>query len=223
MTLPLTSEALDAFRAKLTEFATAIYLRDGLDGLSLRALAAEAGVSRSTPYTYFGSKDHIVDSIRAAGFDRLTARCREAFAATASALERMKVLGWTVVRFACDEPALYRLMFSRPVFTGEVSEPLGLALARFREVSRPPLDEAVAGGLVRGTLATDALRRTTWAAFHGLISLHLQGHFESAEQLHADFELLNEIIAHGILVERPGSAGRADVAKPTRTKKGAKR
>jgi AcrR family transcriptional regulator len=213
VTLPLTPEALDAFRARLTDVATAIYLRDGLDGLSLRTLAAKAGVSRSTPYTYFGSKDHIVDSIRAAGFDRLTARCREAFVGGGEPLARMKLLGWTVVRFACDEPAIYRLMFSRPVFTGEVSEPLGQALARFREVSRPPLDEAVAAGLVRSTLAPDALRRATWAAFHGLISLHLQGHFESTEQLHADFELLNQIIAHGILVEREATA------RPARTRK----
>jgi AcrR family transcriptional regulator len=212
MTLPLTPEALDAFRAKLTDVATALYLREGLEGVSLRTLAAKAGVSRSTPYTYFGSKEHIVDSIRAAGFDRLTARCRDAFAGTATALERMKVLGWTVVRFAGDEPEIYRLMFSRPVFTGEVSEPLGAAIARFREVSRPPLDEAIGAGLVRGALDPEALRRTTWAAFHGLISLHLQGHFESS-QLHADFELMNEIIAHGILVER------ADPPRTTRTTK----
>jgi AcrR family transcriptional regulator len=203
MTVPLTPSELEAFRGTLTTAATQLYLRDGIEALSLRNLAAEAGVSRSTPYSYFASKQEIVDSVRAAGFDRLTARCRAAFAEADGPLPRMKVLGWTVVRFACDEPEIYRLMFSRPVFTGQLSGPLAAALARFREVSRPPLEEAMKGGFVRKGLDADALRRTTWAAFHGLISLHLQGHFESPEQLAADFELLNEIIAYGILTETP--------------------
>jgi AcrR family transcriptional regulator len=203
MTLPLTPQAVQSFRVRLTDLATALYLRDGLEGLSLRALAAAAGVSRSTPYGYFGSKEDIVDSIRAAAFDRLTARCTAAFAGAAGPLARMKALGWAVVRFACDEPDVYRLMFSRPVFEGQVSAPLQEALARFRGVSRPPLVEAMGAGLVRPGLEEQALRRATWAAFHGLISLHLQGHFESSV-LAADFELLNQIIAQGILM--PGQA-----------------
>jgi hypothetical protein len=74
-------------------------------------------------------------------------------------------------------------------------------LARFRKISRPPLDEAVRRGLVRGDPAT--LRRATWAAFHGLILLYLHGHFESDRQLEADFEALNQMIGYGILSGRP--------------------
>jgi AcrR family transcriptional regulator len=217
MTVALTPTQVQQFRGQLTAAATRLFLRDGPEALSLRALAAEAGVSRSTPYSYFASKQDIVDSIRAAGFDRLTARCQQAFTATAGPLERMKILGWTVVAFASAEPAVYRLMFSRPVFTGQLSAPLAEALARFREVSRPPLDQAIKAGLVRRSLDAEALRRTTWAAFHGLISLHLQGHFESPQQLAADFELLNQIIAQGILVEP--AAARLAAPKPARKKR----
>jgi AcrR family transcriptional regulator len=205
MTVALTPAQVQEFRGTLTRAATALFLRDGLDALSLRNLAAEAGVSRSTPYSYFANKEEIVDSVRAAGFDRLTARCQQAFARSPAGPERMKVLGWTVVRFALDEPEIYRLMFSRPVFSGALAGPLAQAVARFREVSRPPLDEAIKRGLIRKSLDPEALRRTTWAAFHGLISLHLQGHISSPEQLASDFELLNQIIARGILTEPVGA------------------
>jgi AcrR family transcriptional regulator len=203
MTVALTPAQIEEFRGTLIQAATTLFLRGGLEALSLRNLAAAAGVSRSTPYGYFASKEEIVDSIRAAGFDRLTARCRKAFSEMPAGPERMKVLGWTVVRFAIDEPEIYRLMFSRPVFNDKLGPPLEQAVARFREVSRPPLDEAVKRGLIRKSLDPEALRRTTWAAFHGLISLHLQGHVGATDQLAADFELMNQIIAHGILAEKP--------------------
>jgi AcrR family transcriptional regulator len=200
VTRALTEDAVAAFRKQLTALATQLYLRDGLDALSLRNLAKEGGVSRSTPYNYFASKQDIVDSVRAAGFDRLTERCRAALAEEPGILERMRLLGWTLVQFARAEPKLYRLMFSGPVFSGDVARPLQEAIARFREVSRPPLDEALKKRWVRGDPET--LRRATWAAFHGLISLHLDGHFESPKQLERDFGALNEIIGYGILTER---------------------
>jgi AcrR family transcriptional regulator len=200
MTLPLTNEAVDFFRARLTEVATRLYLERGLEGLSLRALAEAAGVSRTTPYNYFANKSEIVDSIRAAGFDQLTARCERELGKAPGPLEKMRALGFAVVGFARAEPDLYRLMFSGPVFTDEVSPIIRDAVTRFRKVSRPPLEEAFKKRLVRGD--REALRRVTWAAFHGLIMLHLDGHLASPRQLEKDFELLNEILGHGILTGR---------------------
>jgi AcrR family transcriptional regulator len=199
MRAALTRAEIDSSRVRLTEIATALFVRSGADALSLRNLAAAAGMSRSTPYGYFRDKGEIVDSVRAAGFDRLTARCAAELASAADPLEGMYLLGKAVVAFACDEPEVYRLMFTGPVFTGDVSRVLAAAVKRFREVSRPPLDEAIRLGLVHGN--PDALRRATWAAFHGLIALHLQGHLDR-RQLEADFELLNEIIGSGILTAK---------------------
>jgi AcrR family transcriptional regulator len=216
VTLSLSSADIEAFRRRLTELATGLYLRGGEEGLTLRALAQEAGVSRTTPYSYFEDKDDILDSIRAAGFDRLTDRCAAALAAEPEVLARMRALGWAVVCFARAEPGIYQLMFSRPVFRGQLRPVLARAIERFRQVSRPPLDEAVRRGLVRGD--PDTLRRVTWAAFHGLILLGLHGHLESERQLESDFLTLNEIIGFGILVDRdrtPTRKARTARTKPT--------
>ena len=200
-----TSESIEAFRRRLTEVATRIYVERGSEAVSLRNVAREAGISRGTPYGYFENKQAIIDSIRAAGFDRLTQRCERAFEHERDCMIKMRRLGLEVVQFACDEPAIYALMFSRPVFHGELDDDLAEAIERFRAVSRPPLEEAIGKGLVRGD--PDVLRRVTWAAFHGLVSLYVHGHIESKSALLADFEQLNHIIGHGILVPPPGSEG----------------
>jgi AcrR family transcriptional regulator len=207
----LTPEAIEATRAELTEIATRLFVQNGVEALSLRKLAAAAGMSRTTPYGYFESKQEIIDSIRAAGFDRLTSRAAAGIEAASGPLAKMQALGRAVVRFACDEPEVYGLIFSGPVFTGEVSAVLARAVARFREVSRPPLDEAIRRGLVRGD--PDALRRVTWAAFHGLVLLHLHGHSD-AKQLEIDFDFLDHVIGHGILGRRDPHAEESTTGHP---------
>jgi AcrR family transcriptional regulator len=194
---PLSPEAIEASRERLTEIATGLFVSEGVDAVSLRNLARAAGMSRSTPYGYFESKQEILDCIRAAGFDRLTGRCKASLEGTAGPLTQMYSLGQAVVLFAAEEPAVYQLMFGGPLFTGAVAPTLAAAIERYREVSRPALEDAVEQGLVRGD--PDTIRRTTWAAVHGLISLYLHGHFEPKSQLEMDFTALNQIIAYGIL------------------------
>jgi AcrR family transcriptional regulator len=199
MRMPLTESELDAWRRHLTTVATRLFVKDGVEALSLRSIGAAAGMSRSTPYGYFANKAEIVDSIRAAGFDRLTERSREALAALDDPMSAMRELSRVAVRFACAERAVYMLMFDAPVFSGEVSPLLAAAVERFREVSRPPLDEAIRRKLVTGD--AEALRRITWAAFHGLVALHLRGHLDE-KQLERDVERMNDAIGFGILSDK---------------------
>lgn len=199
----LTHAAVDALRLRLTHVATQLFVDGGVEALSLRNLAANAGMSRCTPYTYFRNKQEIVDGVRAAGLDRLTACCVDHLDAANGPMAQMRALSEAVVAFALREPAVYQLIFSGPVFSAHASPVLAAAVERFRAVSRPPLDQAVAWGLVRGD--ADTLRRVTWAAFHGLVMLHLQSH-STADQLGKDVDALNQVIGHGVLVGAHGPA-----------------
>jgi AcrR family transcriptional regulator len=210
-----TQDSIRAFRRQLCDVATRLYVEQGIDAVSVRNVAREAGISRGTPYGYFANKQDLVDAVRAAAFDRLTARCKAGLDDEPDCMAQMRRLGWEVVRFACDEPAIYALMFNEPVFHGELGEQLAAAIGRFRAVSRPPLDEAIRTGAVHGD--PEVLRRLTWAAFHGLVSLYLHGHIGSAEALASDFEQLNQIIGHGILA--PHGAAKTTKRASTRRKK----
>ena len=55
-------------KVSLIEAANTILLRDGADALSLRAIAAEVGVSHMAPYAHFKNKKELISSIAEAGF-----------------------------------------------------------------------------------------------------------------------------------------------------------
>lgn len=48
---------------RLVDAAVIVVRADGYDGLSVRGVAANAGVAAATAYTYFASKDHLVAEV----------------------------------------------------------------------------------------------------------------------------------------------------------------
>ena len=55
-------------RATLLRVATERVVNEGIDSLSLRKLAEEAGVSRTAPYHHFKDKNALLNAIAAQGF-----------------------------------------------------------------------------------------------------------------------------------------------------------
>jgi AcrR family transcriptional regulator len=49
--------------ARLGRAAVAVLSREGFSGLTIRMVAAEAGVGAATAYTYFSSKEHLVAEV----------------------------------------------------------------------------------------------------------------------------------------------------------------
>ena len=56
------SESADTIK-RLTSAATEVLARQGFAGLTVRLVAAEAGVGAATAYTYFSSKEHLVAEV----------------------------------------------------------------------------------------------------------------------------------------------------------------
>ncbi|MGY0498201.1 TetR/AcrR family transcriptional regulator [Nocardia sp. FBN12] len=48
---------------RLTRAALVVLTRDGFSGMTIRLVAAEAGVATATAYTYFSSKEHLIAEI----------------------------------------------------------------------------------------------------------------------------------------------------------------
>lgn len=87
-------------------------LEEGGDpaALSLREAARRAGVSAMAPYRHFEDKDALLVAVATAGFERFGAALTEADAhpdKTVAIVEQ----GVAYVRFALENPALFRLMF----------------------------------------------------------------------------------------------------------------
>jgi AcrR family transcriptional regulator len=58
----LTAKQADTIR-RLSDAALAVLAREGFGGLTIRLVAAEAGVGAATAYTYFSSKEHLVAEV----------------------------------------------------------------------------------------------------------------------------------------------------------------
>ena len=147
---------------------------DGVEGLSLRAVARRLGVSHQAPYKHFASRDHLLAEV--------IRRCLRGFAHhLTQAMEgaqppgpepAIDALGHAYLDFALTRPLEYRLMFATPW-------PDAAFDADFRADACAAFD-VLCGGLaaVRPDLGPDALRRHAmyvWSAMHGIAGVLQSG------------------------------------------------
>ncbi len=88
-------------------------LRDhGLEALSLRDLARQAGVSHAAPRRHFADRQALLDALAEAGFARLDDEIHQAIDGAGQDYEaRLRAVAAGYVRFATRDAALLELMF----------------------------------------------------------------------------------------------------------------
>jgi AcrR family transcriptional regulator len=130
-----------------------VMLRDGgVDGLSLRELARQAGVSHGAPRSHFIDRQALLDALAEQGFARFTERVAAAVSGGGTFADQFRRVGRAYVDFAVDEAALMELMFAAK--TSDPTGPVQAAAARLFQA----LDEAV-GTPAETTAEADARER----------------------------------------------------------------
>ncbi|TKT77523.1 TetR/AcrR family transcriptional regulator [Aquamicrobium sp. LC103] len=85
----------------------------GIEGFTLRGCAKRAGVSHAAPTHHFGDANGLLTALAAVGFERfLEVQTRVQAEAGADARARHTAAGLGYIRFALENPELFRLMFS---------------------------------------------------------------------------------------------------------------
>src|SRR5512141_2975021 len=102
--------------AALIAAATKMVRANGAEHLSLRAVAAEVGVSPSAAYHYYPDKDALISGVGQALFDSLADMQEAALSrfqgnSLKAARARFRALGRAYFDWAQSEPNLFRLMF----------------------------------------------------------------------------------------------------------------
>ena len=169
----LTEEQVAAFRTRAAVTAIGLFAKLGYQGLTLRALAAELGVSPMTPYRYFENKEELFAMVRTEAFRRFADAQRDALNGIEDPTQALHALGMAYVRFALDEPDAYHIMFElRQAPAGTYPE---LEQEQARAFSF--LLAAVEGVIDTGHMDGDPVHQAhfLWAQVHGLVSLHLAG------------------------------------------------
>ena len=145
--------------------------RGSLANLSLRWLAASAGVSPAAVYRHFPDVEALLAAAAHEAFDRFAAYLQAgAQNGGDDPAKRLKAMGWAYLRFAETEPGHYSLMFGRtysPSHTGLMEA----AAHAFRQ-----LTEGLSHLLPEGQMAdAEKIAGSLWALVHGLADLRARG------------------------------------------------
>lgn len=137
----------------------------GAAALGLREIARLVGVSPAAPYRHFADRKALLEAVAAEGFRSFSGAMARAADGMAEA-EQLAAMAFAYVRFALDQPALFRLMFSaelHPYRDPDLKEQAEaayatIAVAAAREDKSAPGEMAV----------------TCWSFVHGLAMLVLE-------------------------------------------------
>jgi len=164
----LTTEDREAFRAAIREVATRRFAEHGEDGVTMRGLADELGISPMTAYRYFKDRDEIFAMVRLAAHDAFADAQERAFASESDPVRRLRAMGRAYVEFALAHPDQYRVMFQL--------ERHGTRDTSSKRAWKPMI-AAVTAAIDSGALTGDPeeLAYACWASVHGLATLHLAG------------------------------------------------
>lgn len=164
-------------RTALVAEGMRLLVEEGAGDLSLRGVARNVGVSATAVYRHFPDKDALLSAIAEEGFRRLAEAQRAAFNNAKDGETRaFGATGAAYVRFALANPALFRLMFSKPTVASRQSD--AAAFLRENATARAP------SGLDQRIFALQA-----WSTVHGLAMLMLDG------LAPADDALIDKVIA----------------------------
>ena len=197
-----------ALRDALLKAAEQVLERDGLAGLTLRAVAREAGVSHAAPAHHFGDLTGLLSDLAAIGFRQFNA-AMSAVAPDMTFPARAVARAKAYVAYAKAHPGMYGLMFRTERL--DYARP---SLHQAAEASFAGLAEAVGASRHEHieqkalTLEQAAAIARAWSTVHGFTMLLLDGRLaDILRRLPAgtDVEMLLEAMLKLTMGKPPGS------------------
>lgn len=153
----------------------------GAEHLSLRAVAAQVGVSPSAAYHYFPDKDALITGVGEALFDELADLQEKQIALhvgddAEAARARFRALGQAYFDWAVNEPNLFRLMFGAfCAIEQDESSQARREETRAWQLLQKGLDDLLAAGAMNPQMRPYG-ELLSWSAVHGASALIVEGH-----------------------------------------------
>lgn len=192
-------------RRALLDAATQMLLTSGPDGISMRKLAKEAGLTTMAIYTQYGGKDGLLHALYEEAFRRLALK-QEAVPHEGDPLTWLRYLGRAYRTFALENPAYFALII-------RITEPQAEDKKRFNPQQPTPAREIAAqrsfqsllaaitacqkAGILRTDVPTQEIADALWAVVNGLTSLEMAGYYPTIEDAENRFALTAGILIEG--------------------------
>ncbi|MEV0823245.1 TetR/AcrR family transcriptional regulator [Nonomuraea rubra] len=168
-----TPKELGALRQDLLDAALRILREQGAPSLTLRRVADAAATSTMGIYTCFGSRAGLLEAIYEHGFHLLHEALTTSLNDHTDPPARIMAIAYGYRRFALTHPALYALMFERPLPDFDPSpEQRHDALRRCFGLLVEATTAATRAGLIRSS-NPERSAYLVWTTIHGLVSIEL--------------------------------------------------
>lgn len=173
-------------RSALLDAGLRLLRARSVDSLSLRELAREVGVSAAAIYRHFPDKNALMAALAVEGLERLAKAQRQATRTAGGGKAGFLASGMAYVRFAVDNPALFRLVFSAAKQGDPLEAQLDSVSSALRGLRQDieALMPAEAPAAERKAAALQA-----WALAHGLAQLVLD------RQIAVDWRLIERVLS----------------------------
>lgn len=196
-----------ASRRALLDAVGIVLEQEGLEGMSLRKVAAQAGLSHAAPGVLFGGRAAMLTAYAAEGFVRLRERMELAERGATCHRSALSRTGLAYVLFAVDEPLRFQVMFRSDRLLARDPDYLTACRTAFAPL-QAAIDRGIAAGAIDPARADDVML-TAWSVVHGLANLwfskHLAGRVEPDPQ--ALGRRITELFAATIMEPTTTSSG----------------
>ena len=161
-------------RQAILDAARELFVADGVEATTMRAIAAKIGYTPTAIYHHFRDKDALIVELCMADFTSL-GQAMYKIGRIEDPVERIRRMGMAYTDFALDNPSQYRFMFMT-----SLKQPM---LDAFGNVMKSPDEDAygfllqtVAEGIGKGLYRPELsdppeLAQVFWGGIHGIISL----------------------------------------------------
>jgi AcrR family transcriptional regulator len=162
-------------RRALLEEAVRTIRDEGAAALTLRAVGARLGVSRTALYRHFADKSALLNAVAEDGFRRLGDALERAWADAGRGVRGFQEQGRAYVRFALDNPSHYRVMFGVWSSRQQDDSALRAAGRRAFQLLVDALTALQREGIARRDEPPELVALHVWATVHGVAMLGIDG------------------------------------------------
>ena len=187
-------------RENLLETARKLLLQKGYRGFSLREVARETGVSATSVYLHFESKDHLIHTLMEASIGDLNQRLKKVYATISNPVDRLEHFAKTYANYALEHPREYQI-----IYVAGSEEMSRYPQEKFREAREgyelltDTIQEAANMNLLSESNPRTAAY-TFWAQLHGVMSVVLSKRLDTRINQQKFIEQAISHILHGFHV-----------------------
>jgi AcrR family transcriptional regulator len=186
--------ARESTRAQARKIAARQLADGGIEALSLKAIAAELGLTGPAIYRYFANRNELLTELIVGAYDDLAAALGAAAQAAAKKPPESEVraVANAFRDWGRAQPHLFRLLYAAPVPGYDANAgPLASAAQRSLDILLRALDRAAAGRPVQPPLGSSLAAQlpgnpdvtyrgvTGWSRLYGFVALEIEGAFAS--------------------------------------------